>query len=167
MRPFGSAQQLEARRLVAARLFALEKTLAEVAEACGVSLSAAKLWNQAWKQSGVAGLIAKPHPGPAPRLSAADLVRLKKLLLAGAQQAGYDSDLWTCSRVAEVISLHFEVDYHPCHVWKILRQLGWTCQKPERRARERDEAAIEHWRHVEWPPIKKGASPPSCHRVCG
>ena len=91
-------------------------------------------------------------------LSQRDLAKLEKLLLAGAQRAGFDSDLWTCSRIARLIQDRFDVEYHPSHVWKILRRLGWSCQKPERRARERDEAAVEAWRKRDWPRIKKGAS---------
>jgi transposase len=81
---------------------------------------------------------------------------MEKILLAGAHKAGFASDLWNCPRVAQMIAARFGVEYHPSHVWKILRKLGWSCQKPERRARERDEAAIEHWRKVAWPRIKKG-----------
>jgi transposase len=157
MRPKGTAKELEARRKVAARMFELGKSLREVAEACGVSLTAVKLWKRAWKAGGVEALAPKPHPGKQPRLSRADLKRLEKNLLAGAQRAGFSSDWWTCPRVAVLIERRFGVHYHPDHVWKILRRLGWTCQKPERRARERDEAAIEHWRKCEWPRIKKGA----------
>jgi transposase len=102
------------------------------------------------------GLVAKPHLGPEPRLTDDDLVRLEKLLLAGAHKAGFPSDLWTCPRVADVIQQRFGVEYHPAHIWKILRRLGWSCQKPERRARERNEIEIEHWRKMEWPRIKKG-----------
>lgn len=68
---------------------------------------------------------------------------------------GYPTDLWTCSRVANVIRKRFHVKYHPGHVWYILRDLNWSCQKPERRARERDEAAIARWRKRDWPRIKK------------
>ncbi len=144
--------------MVAARLFALDKSNPEVAEACGVSLSAVKLWKRAWKEQGEAGLIAKPHPGSQPLLSAKDLIRLEKLLLAGAHKAGFSSDLWTCPRVAQLIEDRFDVSYHPSHVWKILVKLGWSCQKPERRARERNESAIEQWRKVEGPRLKKGVA---------
>jgi transposase len=151
---------------MAARLFALDKSNPDVAEVCGVSLSSVKLWKRAWKAQGAGGLSAKPHLGPEPFLSDDDLVRLEKLLLAGAHKAGFPSDLWTCPRrVADVIQQRFGVKYHPAHVWKILRQLGWSCQKPQRRARERNETAIEHWRKVEWPRIKKGAAAESYHCV--
>jgi transposase len=82
--------------MVAARLFALDKSNSEVAEACGVSLSSVKLWKRAWKREGTTGLSAKPHLGPEPLLSDDDLVRLEKLLLGGAHKAGFASDLWTC-----------------------------------------------------------------------
>jgi transposase len=158
MRPKGTAEALEARRLVAARLFDLGKTNPEVAEACGVSLSAVKQWKRRWKEGGAEALAARPHPGPCPRLSPAQLRKLLDILRRGAEKSGFGTDLWTCSRVARVIRRRFEVQYHPCHVWKVLRKLGWTCQKPERRARERDEAAIERWRKVTWPRIKKRAT---------
>jgi transposase len=156
MRPRGSAEVLAARRQVAARLFDLGKSNPEVAEACGVSLSAVKLWKRRWKDGGPQALAAKPHPGPKPRLSETKLRRLLRILRRGAEKSGFRSDLWTCPRVARVIQRRFGVAYHPCHVWKLLRKVGWTCQKPERRARERDEAAIEHWRNGKWPRIKKG-----------
>lgn len=144
--------------MVAARLFALDKKNPQVAEACGVSLSAVKLWKRAWREQGMAGLASKPHPGASPLLSPQHLQRLEKLLRGGAHKAGFASDLWTCPRVAKLIADRFGVQYHPAHVWKILRKLGWSCQKPERRARERNEEAIEAWRKVEWPRIKKGVA---------
>lgn len=152
--------------MAAARLFAMDKSNAEVAEVCAVSLSAVKLWKRRWQAEGEEGLAARPHPGSEPLLSVKELQRLEKWLLAGAHQAGFSSDLWTCPRVAELIRQRFGVTYHPAHVWKILRKLGWSCQKPERRARERDEEAIEQWRKVEWPRIKKGTKTSSYHRVC-
>jgi transposase len=77
-----------------------------------------------------------------------DLGRLEKLLLASTHTAGFASDLWTCACVAEVLQERFSVEYHPSHMWKILRKLGWSCQKPERRSRERDESQIEAWRKM-------------------
>lgn len=100
---------------------------------------------------------AKPQPGRQPRLSADEKEKLIELLLEGPQAHGYRSDLWTLPRVAEVIERHFGVHYHPAHVWKILHGLGWSCQKPERRAKERDEEEIERWRKEKWPHIKKRA----------
>jgi transposase len=79
------------------------------------------------------------------------------MLLQGAAAHGYGTDLWTLPRAAALIERAFGVHYHPAHVWKILRGCGWSPQKPERRARERDEDAIAQWRRRRWPHIKKRA----------
>jgi transposase len=100
------------------------------------------------------GLAAKRHPGPRPRLSEKQKEKLVALLLEGPQAHGYRNDLWTLSRLAQVIENHFGVRYHPAHVWKILHALGWSCQKPERRPKERDDKKIEQWRKETWPHIK-------------
>jgi transposase len=78
-----------------------------------------------------------------------------KILSAGPLKSGYRTDLWTCPRVAEVIERNFGIRFHPGHVWKLLRSLAWSCQKPEQRARERDERAVRRWRQRDWPRIKK------------
>ncbi len=100
-------------------------------------------------------LAARPQPGPRPRLNRVALRRLERLLRQGATTHGWATDLWTAARVTTVIQRHFGVRFHPEPVRKLLkRRLGWTSQKPVRRARERDEAAIAHWREVEWPRLK-------------
>ena len=106
---------------------------------------------------GEQALAAKPHPGGRPKLTAREWQRLLRMLKEGPRKHGYDTDLWTLRRIAELIEERFGVTYHPSHVWKILQALGWSCQKPERRARERDEQAIEDWRERQWPKIKKNA----------
>ncbi len=148
--------------MLAGRLLLEGSDVGEVAELVGASVSSVKRWRQAVEKGGLDVLKAKPHPGPTPRLNAKQKQQLVKILLAGPLKAGYCNDLWTCPRVAEVIAKRFGVSYHPDHVWKILRSLGWTCQKPEQRARERDDAAIETWRDQEWPRIKRGRSVVAC-----
>ena len=76
--------------------------------------------------------------------------------MRGPLAAGYFTDLWTCGRVGQVIAETFGVTYHVDHVGRLLHDLGFSPQKPRRRARERDEAAIERWRREDWPRIKKG-----------
>ena len=110
------------------------------------------------EKGGLEALIAKPHPGRKPRLNAKQKQRLIDILLAGPLKSGYDTDLWTCRRVAEVVAKEFHVQYHPDHVGKMLHDLGWTCQKPEQRAREGDDEQLEHWRTRAWPRIKRGPS---------
>ena len=147
----------EARRLRAAELFALGRSQAEVARDLGVSRQAVSVWHARFTQGGVGALRSRGPTGPNPKLSAAQLARVEQALLEGAQANGFDTDLWTLERVAVVITQLTGVRYHPGHVWVILRQrLGWTVQRPERRASERDEQAIARWVAHEWPRIKRG-----------
>jgi transposase len=156
MSPLRSPAAREARRIIAGQLLLDGKSISEVARVVKASKSSVKQWKDALDQGGLDALKAKPHPGRKPRLSAAQKQRLVAILLRGPLAAGYHTDLWTLQRVAEVIEQKFQVSYHPGHVWKILRALKWSCQKPQQRARERDEAAIERWRRRDWPRIKRG-----------
>ena len=147
----------EARRLQAAELFALGRTQAEVARTLGVSRQAVSVWHARFEGGGVDALRSRGPTGPDPKLSAAQLAQVEQALLQGAQANGFDTDLWTLERVAVVITQLTGVRYHPGHVWSILRRrLGWTLQRPERRASERDEEAIARWVAHEWPRIKRG-----------
>jgi transposase len=148
---------LEARRLQAAELFAQGRTQAEVARELGVSRQSAHVWHTRFTQGGMDALRSRGPTGPDPRLSAAQLTKIEQALLQGARANGFDTDLWTLERVAVVITQLTGVRHHPGHVWSILRhRLGWTLQRPERRASERDEEAIARWVQQEWPRIKKG-----------
>ena len=146
---------MEARRLRAAKLLAKGESLSEVARVVGSSPSSVHRWKEVIRKRGIEGLKSKPHPGRKPWLSRSQKKRLVKILLRGPRASGYLTDLWTCKRVAEVIERTFGVKYNTNYVWFVLRSLGWTCQKPERQARERDEKVIRMWRERDWPRIKK------------
>jgi transposase len=155
MRPEGSAAELEQRRRQAVRLLEQGMKPAHVARAVGTSRASVTRWRQAYEEQGGSALKAKPHPGKPARLTASQRKRLATLLKRGACRNGYATELWTLRRVAELIERHFGVSYHPGHVWYVLRSMGFSSQKPERRARERDEEAIARWRSQDWPRIKK------------
>lgn len=155
MRPHGSPSELEARRRRAVALVDTGLGVREVARQIGCSPTSVSRWWAEAQAGGPEALRPKPPPGRPPRLTTRQRQRLLKLLVKGATTHGYSTDLWTLPRVAEVIAWTFGVHYHPAHVWKILRGEGWSCQKPERRARERDEAAIQRWRQLRWSHIKK------------
>ena len=155
MRPKGSAAELEQRRRQAISLLEQGLGASQVAKAVGTSAASITRWRQAYEAQGQAGLSAKPHPGRRPKLTPKQRERLGRLLLEGPGKHGYSTELWTLTRVAEVIAVTFGVHYDPSQVWRILRAMGWSCQKPERRARERDEEAIARWRREDWPRIKK------------
>jgi transposase len=158
MRPPGTSKQLEKRRRRAVQLLESGRTLAAVARQVGAAVSSVFRWSQAYQRKGSRGLEAKPTPGRPPRLSKAQKRRLVTLLARGALSAGYHTELWTLPRVAALIRQEFGIRYHPAHVWKVLTALGWSCQKPERRAVERDEAGIAQWKRDDWPRIKKRRS---------
>lgn len=160
MRIKGSAETLEFRRRLAAEHLQEGKAINEVARIVKASPSSVYRWKCAIEQGGLDALKAKPQPGRKPWLNSAQKKQLVKVLLRGARDSGYTNDLWTCPRVAKVIEERFGVKYNPRYVWYILRRLGWSCQKPEQRARERNPAAAERWRKEDWPRIKKGA--PRC-----
>lgn len=155
MRPKGTPEALEARRRIAARLFAQGKTLTEVAAAIGCSVSSASRWRAAWKRRGARGLAPKRHAGPAPRLSEAQKRELRSALNRGSQAWGYPREGWTGPLAQDLIVRLFGVSFHVDYVGKLLRSLGWTPQKPEQRARERNKAAIQRWRRETWPRLKK------------
>jgi transposase len=155
MRPHGSPTDLEARRRRAVALLDTGLGVREVARQIGCSPMSVSRWRTEVRARGPDALRPKPAPGRPPRVTARQRATLLTLLLKGARAHGFSTDLWTLSRVATVITRTFKVTYHPAHVWKILRGEGWSCQKPERRARERDEGAIQRWRQVRWPHIKK------------
>jgi transposase len=155
MRPQGTAQQLERRRRQAIRLLRAGKNLSAVARAVSASVSSVFRWYETYRQTGLTGLQPRPTPGRPPKLSLSQKKRLVTVLLKGPLAAGYRTDLWTLNRVAQMIRKQFGVAYHPCHVWKLLGSLGWSCQKPERRALQRDEGAIAHWKRYRWLHINK------------
>jgi transposase len=110
-------------------------------------------------EQGETALQKAGRAGRKPKLDAAQCQRLEELLARGPEALGYETPLWTCQRVAHLLEQEFAVDYHPGHVWKVLVQMGWSCQRPEGRARERSEGAVQHWKKVQWPFIKKKPKP--------
>jgi transposase len=155
MRPPGSAEELERRRRRAIELLTQGLAPVEVAHMIGVDRRSVRRWKAAYRKKGTAALRARPTPGRPSELDAKARRQLERLLLKGAQAAGFDTDLWTCPRVAQVIEQRLGVTYHVDHIGRLLHGLGWSPQKPERRALERDEDAIRRWVKEQWPRVKK------------
>lgn len=155
MRPYGSAQELERRRRRVIALLRQELSLHEIARRIGCHASSVLRWRDELQHGGPAALGAKPVPGRPSRLSAKQKTRLVGFLKQGAMAHGYRTELWTTQRIAALIERRLGVKYHRNHVGKLLHQLGWSHQKPERRAVERNEAAIADWKRSVWPRVKK------------
>ena len=137
---------------------------ATIAAALGVTQGAVSQWLKRARAGGADALRAHPPPGPTPKLSAPQCTQLVALLTQGATAHGWHGNVWTTKRVAALIATHFGVHYHPAHVSRLLRRLGWSVQKPIVRATQRDADAVERWRTERWPAIKKkpsGAGGPS------
>jgi len=155
MRPAGSPSSLQQRRERAIELLKEGYQPCDVASMLNVDRRSVRRWNAAYRKSGKQALQAKRAPGRPTKLSERDRARLEKLLLKGAKAAGYPTDLWTCPRIAEVIRDRFQVDYHVDHIGRLMHSLGWSPQKPSRRAAERDEDGIATWAKIDWPRVKK------------
>jgi transposase len=155
MRPYGSPTTLERRRRRAITLLEQGLSLSEVARRVQASVGSVYQWRQAWRTGGEAAVAPKSVSGAPRKLTDQQRAQVVQLLLQGARANGFPNELWTLKRIAAVMQVHFGVRYHPSHVWKILRGLGWSCQVPERRAIQRDEEAIAHWQRYQWPAIQK------------
>lgn len=165
MRPHGSPKALEQRRMRVIALIEQGLSLHEIARRVGCHASSVLRWSRDLRRRGAAGLKAKPIPGRPSRLTTRQRLRLTRLLARGAMAHGYRTELWTTRRIADLIERDLGVRYHRNHVGKLLHQLGWSHQKPERRAIERSESAIEDWKRNVWPAVKKtpqGWRPTSC-----
>ena len=155
MRPRGSAELLADRRKRALKLLGENWSLNEVARRIRCAASSVMRWRNAWRRRGADSLQVRFSPGRPRRLTRRQERRLVRILLKGAIANGYRTELWTTKRVAGVIQKTFHV---PCHfntAGQLLHRLGWTHQKPEPRALERDEEAIERWKRKDWPRVKK------------
>lgn len=146
---------LERRRQRAARMFEKGSTPAAVARALGVSRQSTSRWHRAWAEGGADALASTGKRGRSSRLSPAELKEVEEALRKGARAHGYATDLWTLDRVRAVIESTTGVAYHRGHVWKVLRALGWSRQRPARQAAERDDEAIAAWVAQRWPKVKK------------
>lgn len=143
------------RRVRAARLLQQGKKPAEVARLVGAPRQTVYRWLDVLNEEGIDALRNMSKGGRPAQLDAQQHDRLREILLAGAQAAGFGTDLWTLKRVRQTIEKRFGVRYSDVHVWRLLGRLGFSSQRPEKRALERDEAAIARWKRRTWPALKK------------
>ena len=155
MRRNGSPQELERVRHVAVRMHAQGIAPEVIAQVVDRTARTVFKWIAAVRDHGPEAIKAKPHAGAEPKLSAEQREDLRQRLLEGAQAHGFSTDLWTAPRVRQLIQQLYGVEYHVNYVSELMKALNFSPQKPVRRARERDEDAIAHWRRRDWPRIKK------------
>jgi transposase len=146
------------KRVRAGRLMLAGKTPAEAAEAVGVARQTAYTWKSRLDEGGIYALRAMANGRPA-QLDARQLAGLRAALLQGAMAHGFGSELWTLKPVRELIRRLYGVTFSEVHVWRLLGTLGFSSQKPERRAIERGEQAVLAWKRKTWPALKKSVLP--------
>jgi transposase len=165
MRPYGTPKQLERRRQKALALLNDGWSLEEVAARVNADFSSVYRWREKSRRGGANALRAKPASGRPRKIRAAQGRRFLEILLKGALAYGFSNEMWTLGRMARVIRKEFGIRYHPCHVWKVLQRMEWSCQVPERRAIQQDDVAIAHWKRYKWPHIKKRRKTWGPHRL--
>lgn len=142
-------------RLKAAKLFKKKELQADIARKFKVTPAAVNYWHKAWEKQGVKGLKSKGHPGFESKLTDEKRILFKKAILKGPEAYGYQTNLWTLSRLAEVMKKATGIKFKHNRTWQIVRSLGFTSQKPEVRAKQRDEKAIKEWKEKRLPDLKK------------
>jgi len=149
-------EAIEARRIAGARMLKRKVAQADVARELGVSRQAVSVWaRQLAEVNGAVGKLKAKTLGRPKRLTAEQCQLLSRLLIAGALQAGFATELWTVKRVRAVVAREFGVQYSQTGCWELLRNLGFSPQKPERRATQRNNDGILEWKLKTWPALKK------------
>jgi len=158
MRKPGTPEEWEQRRLFAANMFDQQLETAQIAASLVVDDQTVRRWRRTYISHGRDGLRSRKHPGRDARLNASQREKLIELLLKTPMECGLNRYLWTTQLIADLIQREFGVVYHHDHVGRLLGAMGFTHQKPARKARERDEARIEAWRLELWPALLKKVS---------
>lgn len=146
---------MEQRRLKAVRWFEQGRTDADIARQLNITRQSVGRWRVRWDSGGVKALKSKGPAGVKPRITPAQTDKVMAALKAGPLAAGHPTDVWTLPRVATLVQQLTGERYHCGHCWHLLRRLGFSCQRPARRAIERDEKKIAGWKRSQWPALKK------------
>lgn len=146
---------LERRRYKAIGMYKKGLSQYRIAKKLGVSFEAVSKWVDIYKEKGLKGLKTKGKPGPKAQMSEKDLKKLRRCILNGPKKMGYDTDVWTLSRISRAIKDISRVSIKTTQTWRVVISLGFSCQKPRVRAKERNETSIKEWRIQKFPGLKK------------
>jgi transposase len=149
-----SKRSLAEKRTLALKLLDEGKPVSEIAEIIGVTSRSVYRWREQRKNP---PKKSERPLGRPKKLTSVQVQQLEQELLRGAYAHGYAEDYWTLERIGHVIWELFGVRYVPSGVWHVMDRMGWSSQKPQRLAIQRDEAAIVSWKRHVWPRIKKVA----------
>lgn len=160
-------KELEARRQRALILIKNGHSQSAVSRELGVTPQAVSTWVVAHRAGGKKALGSKGKPGRKTGMTAVDLKKVETALLKGPVKNGYRNDLWTLRRVATVLAT---VTGRPTpsttRTWNVLREMGWSCQRPAKRARQQDPDAVAAFRNQTWTAVKKRRKKPQADHMC-
>lgn len=148
---------LEHLRIQAIRLWKKGKTVEEISDFFGVTLGAIYKWIKIYKLKGLKALKRRKAPGAMPKLSKEELKKLLKVLTKSPDEYGYGTQLWDCKKVGKIIQDKFNKKIHNTNIWRLLKKLGFSYQKPEKIALQKDSKKVKMWIKQEWPKIKEHA----------
>jgi transposase len=161
MRKKGTRQEWDRVRSIAANMFDQDRMPKEIARDLGVDDQTVRAWRRAYRKGGRDALLSRKPPGRPARLNDAQRQALAELLLKTPKECGFDKYLWTQQLIADLIEREFEVKYHHDHIGVILKDIGYSHQKPQRRAREHDPVKVATWRQEVWPDLLKKVPSPA------
>ena len=146
------------KRVRAARLLQKGKLPAEIARQVGVARQTVYTWKALFDEGGIDALRAVRSRGRPGKLDEAQHEALRRAILQKPTEHGFGTDLWTLKRVGALIKRQYGVKYSQTQVWRILGALGFSPQRPDKRALERNDDAVQHWTRSTWPGLKKKPS---------
>ncbi|QOV90197.1 winged helix-turn-helix domain-containing protein [Humisphaera borealis] len=161
MRKNGTRQEWDRVRSIAANMFEQDREPAEIAKDLRVDDQTVRAWRRAYRKGGRDALVSRKPPGRPSRLNEAQRKTLAGLLLKTPRECGFDKYLWTQQLIADLIEREFQVKYHHDHIGVMLKDMGFSHQKPQRRAREHDPVKVAAWRSELWPELLKKVSSPA------
>jgi len=155
MRPVGTGVELERRRIRAIELLREGHQPLEVSRLLDVDRRSIRRWKFAYQHNGRRGLKARPIPGRPALLTSKQRAKLVRWVLQGPESFGFETSLWTCKRIGDLIHQRFGVRYHAHHIARLLTSSGLSPQRPQRVAKERSDQRVRIWLTKTWPAVKK------------
>jgi transposase len=144
-----------ATRLHAVALNMEGRTAPQIAEILKVHRSKVSLWLYRWQEGGIEGVLEGHRPGRPARLSDNQRKTIADILDSGPVAYGFNSGVWTCPMASRVIEEEFSISYHPAHVSRILHELGFSVQRPQKTLAQADKTLQSRWINYHYPKLKK------------
>jgi transposase len=130
-------------------------TTRQIAQVLKIHRSSVPLWIEHWNQQREQGLLEGQRSGRPTGLTDAQREQLQDILDSGPVAYGLETGIWTSPVIGRVIADEFDRRYHPGHVRKLLKQLGYSVQRPTTRLVPADPIRKNRWVRYTYPRLKK------------